>query len=152
MDSPEYAFDNKRRQYNSKLILKRLAELPHDSLKLLAVTQVDLFVPILKYVFGLAQVGGRCAVISTYRLSPLFYGHMPHQDLLLERVGKTALHELGHSIGLTHCRDRRCVMHTSTTIADTDFKQSNLCRTCLELCRWRLERSGCETDLSMPNF
>lgn len=152
MDSPKYAFDGKRGQYNSKLILKRLTELAHNSLKFLAITQVDLFVPILKYVFGLAQVGGQCAIISTYRLRPQFYGHEPNQDLLMDRIGKTALHEMGHSLGLTHCRDRRCVMHSSTNIADSDFKRSDFCPTCYELFRWQLENCGIRIKPRMPQF
>ena len=152
MDSLKYAFDEKRDQYNSKLILKRLTELPHNSLKFLAITTVDLFVPILKYVFGLAQVGGPCAIISTFRLRQQFYGHEPNQDLLLDRTGKTALHELGHSLGLTHCRDRRCVMHSSTNIADTDFKRSDFCPTCHELLRWQLENCGIRIKSRMPQI
>ena len=151
MDSLKYAFDEKRGQYNSKLILKRLTELPLNSLKFLAITEVDLFVPILKYVFGLAQVGGQCAIISTYRLRPPFYDHEPNQDLLMDRIGKTALHELGHSLGLlTHCRDRHCVMHSSTSIGDTDFKRSDFCPTCFELFRWQLENCGIRIKPRMP--
>ena len=152
MDSPEYAFDEKRKQYNSKLILKRLTKLPHNSLKHLAITRIDLFVPILKYVFGLAEVGGQCAIISTYRLRPQFYGDEPNRDLLMDRIGKTALHELGHSLSLTHCRDRRCVMHSSTNISDTDFKQSDFCPTCFELFRWQLENCGVRISPRMPQF
>ncbi len=152
MDSLKYAFDEKRDQYNSKLILKRLTERPHNSLKFLAITKVDLFVPILKYVFGLAQVGSQCAIISTYRLRPQFYDHEPDQNLLIDRIGKTALHELGHSLGLTHCRDRRCVMHSSTNIGDTDFKRSDFCPTCFELFRWQLENCGIRIKPRMPQF
>ena len=140
MDLPGYAFDENRGQYNSKVILKRLISLSRGQFRLLAVTPVDLFVPILKYVFGLAQVGGPCAIISTYRLYPQFYGGEPDRKLLMDRVGKTALHEFGHSLGLTHCRNRRCVMYSSVKIEDTDLKRSGFCSTCLELLRWYLER------------
>jgi archaemetzincin len=152
MESPTYAFDKKRCQHNSKLILKRLAGVAHDALKLLAITDVDLFVPILTYVFGLAEVGGPCAVISTNRLRPQFYGYPPNQVLLMERIEKTALHELGHSLGLIHCRDRRCVMHSSTSIADTDFKQSHFCPTCFEIFRWHIEDSGIRAGPHMPKI
>ena len=150
MDIPAYAFDEKRGQYNSKVILKRLMQFPHDCIRLLAVTQVDLFVPILKYVFGLAQVGGPCALISTYRLRPEFYGHDPDRDLFMARIGKTAMHELGHSLGLTHCRNRRCVMYSSTRINDTDLKRSDFCPTCFELFRWHLEKCRVEPNPYVP--
>ncbi len=140
IEGPEYAFDERRSQYNSKLILKNLIEhFPEDALKFMGVTQVDLFVPILKYVFGVAQLEGPCSVISLNRLRPQFYEAPPNPDLFIERVKKTALHELSHSLGLTHCRDRSCVMHSSTSINDTDYKKSLFCPTCFELFTWYLE-------------
>ena len=142
MGNPVYAYDKTRCQYNGKLILKRLLECyPRDTLRLIGVTHVDLYVPILKYVFGLAEMGGQCALISLHRLLPQFYNQSPNQDLLITRIEKTALHELGHCLSLTHCRDRRCAMHSSTRIEDTDFKQPEFCPTCFEIFRWRLEKS-----------
>ena len=142
LENPGYAYDEKRSQYDSKRILKHLIEtFPPDTLRLIGVTDVDLFVPILKYVYGLAQIEGECALISIYRLRPQFYEQPFNQGILLSRVEKTALHELGHTFGLTHCRDRRCVMHSSTRIKDTDFKHPNFCQTCLELLHWHLKRS-----------
>jgi archaemetzincin len=142
MENPRYAYDKGRAQYNSKLILKRLTGCcPLDSLGFMGVTQVDLFVPILKYVFGLAEIKGPCAVISTHRLRPEFYGEDPNPGLLLERMEKTALHELGHCFGISHCRDRRCVMYSSTGIEHTDFKKCDFCPTCFELFRWYVEKS-----------
>lgn len=139
-ENPQYAYDERRCQYNSRLILDRLLRCGHDTFGILGVIQVDLFVPIFKYVYGLALIGCQCAVISLHRLRPQFYDQPPNRDLLVVRAQKTALHEIGHSLGLTHCRDRRCVMYSSTRIADTDFKQSHYCPTCLELFTWHLER------------
>ncbi|MCG6880607.1 MAG: archaemetzincin family Zn-dependent metalloprotease [Deltaproteobacteria bacterium] len=142
MGDPSYAYDRKRGQYNSKKILKRLgACCPRGTFKIMGVTVVDLYVPILTFVFGAAQMSGRCAVISTRRLDPLFYQETKDRLLVLERVKKTALHELGHGMGLVHCRDRRCVMFSSTRIEDTDFKRSEFCYTCRELFRWQLEKA-----------
>ncbi len=141
VENPAYAFDAARCQYDSKAILKRLKRLhnPH-SLKILGVADVDLFIPILKYVFGLAEIQGRCAVISLVRLRPQFYDAPPDPELFLARLEKTALHELGHTFGLTHCRDRRCVMCSSTRIQDTDAKGRDFCPTCEELLAWHLGR------------
>ncbi|MEJ2364951.1 MAG: archaemetzincin family Zn-dependent metalloprotease [Deltaproteobacteria bacterium] len=140
MENPAYAQDPDREQYSCKPILQRLHRYcsPH-SWRVLAVTEKDLFVPILKYVFGAAQIEGRCAVISLHRLRPQFYGDEEDEQLLLERLVKTALHELGHSLGLTHCRRRTCVMYSSTRIDDTDAKMADFCPTCRELFRWRLQ-------------
>lgn len=141
MESPQYAYDKGRSQYNSKLILRRLIKhLSRDTFKFMGVTQVDLFVPILKYVFGVAQMEGPCSVISAHRLRPQFYDHPPNQPLFLDRVQKTALHELGHCFGLTHCRNRHCVMYSSTRIEDTDSKKIDFCPTCKDLFQWHLEK------------
>jgi len=142
MKSLEYAYDKGRAQYNATLILRRLLhQLPTNCIKFMGVTQVDLFVPILKYVFGVAQMQGPCAVISTHRLAPEFYEEAPNQALLLERVGKTALHELGHCFGLVHCRDRHCIMYSSTKIQDTDGKKMDFCPSCRNLFNWYLEQA-----------
>jgi archaemetzincin len=106
----------------------------------MGVTTLDLYVPILKYVFGLAEVNGQCALISTYRLRPEFYEQPGNDTLLLERTEKTALHELGHTLGLTHCRDRLCVMYSSTHIENTDQKNADFCRTCRDLFVWYLDK------------
>ena len=142
MDNPKYAYNETRSQYDSKLILRRLlGECPHNTLKFIGVTTVDLYVPILQFVFGLAQIEGKCSIVSLHRLYPQFYSRPADPDLLLKRVEKTVLHELGHTFGIIHCRDRRCVMYSSTRIEDTDFKQPIFCPTCSELFKWHLEKA-----------
>ena len=143
MENPRYAYNDTRCQYNSKLILKRLLQQsPRDTLRLMGVTSVDLYVPILKFVFGLAQIDGKCSIISLHRLWPQFYDQPANPDLFLSRVEKTALHELGHTFGITHCRDRRCVMFSSTRIEDTDIKCAEFCSTCFELFKWFVSKSS----------
>ena len=141
LENPRYAYNDTRFQYDSKLILKHLLQhSPHDSLRLVGVTAVDLYVPILQFVFGLAQIDGPCLIISLHRLSPEFYDQPSDRGLLLARVEKTVLHELGHTFGITHCRNRRCVMYSSTRIEDTDLKQPDFCPTCFELYQWYLKK------------
>lgn len=138
---PEYAYDRGRLQYNAKLILRRLiSQVPRDAFKFMGVAEVDLFVPILQYVFGVAQMEGPCSLISVYRLRPQFYERPPNRALFLERLQKTALHELGHCFGLTHCINRHCVMYSSTRIQDTDSKEIDFCPTCKGLFQWYLEK------------
>jgi archaemetzincin len=146
LKTPHDAFDPKREQYDSRSILRHLSRSRGNSLKVVGVTDVDLFVPVLKYVFGLAQVSDRCAVISIHRLRSQFYEAPPDNALLLERTMKTALHELGHSFGLTHCRVKRCVMFSSTRIADTDTKSDAFCPTCRDLFKWYRDKClACDT-------
>ena len=139
---PGYAFNQVRNQYDSKRILQSLVPLCGDNHWLIGVTGVDLYVSILKYVFGIAQIKGPCSIVSLYRLRPEFYEKPVDLPLLLSRLSKTALHELGHSVGLTHCRNRDCVMYSSVNIEDTDHKSIGYCPTCLELFQWFQEENG----------
>jgi archaemetzincin len=139
--NPRSAYDKKRCQYNSKLLLGHLVNCcPQDVLSFIGLTSLDLYIPILKYVYGLAQMEGRCCIVSLHRLDPQFYGLPPNPELYRLRAEKTVLHELGHCLGLTHCRNRSCVMYSSTTIAHTDHKKADFCPTCLELFKWHLEK------------
>jgi len=128
---PPESYEAGRNQYYSTKILKEmLKEVPEDALKLLGVTDKDLCIPILTYVFGEAQLGGMAAVVSLARLRQEHYGVAPDRPLLLERLRKESLHELGHTFGLIHCPSRECVMYLSNTVVDVDSKGRTFCRAC----------------------
>lgn len=128
---PPESFEARRNQYYSTKILKEmLGDVPKDALKLLGVTDRDLCIPILTYVFGEAQVGGTAAVVSLARLRQEHYGLAPNRPLLLERLRKESLHELGHTFGLVHCPLRECVMYLSNTVVDVDTRGREFCWGC----------------------
>ncbi|HII06843.1 MAG TPA: archaemetzincin family Zn-dependent metalloprotease [Methanotrichaceae archaeon] len=134
---PASAHVPERDQLDGATILQSLpAPEPGAGDALLGVIDEDLFVADLNFVFGL--VYGSRAIISLARLRQEFYSLSPNQDLFRERALKEAVHELGHVFGLPHCSDRRCVMHFSNSISDTDFKGWMYC----ERCREMLEDSG----------
>jgi len=131
MPDLEFAYDANRRQYASFPVLELLARLcPPDALKLLAITECDLFIPVLTFVFGHAQLGGRVGVVSFARLRQEFYGLAPHREVFLERAIKEALHETGHTFGLVHCADRNCAMSLATNVRQIDLKQAAFCPAC----------------------
>ena len=145
---PEMAFDSSRGQYNSTNLLGALLDAPmtadgrddgrdggRDDPRILGVASVDLFIPILTYVFGEAQLDGRAAVVSLYRLDNAHYGLPKNDDLLLDRLVKEAAHELGHTFGLVHCGDTSCVMRSSTYVEDIDVKSEKFCSACLPAVR-----------------
>jgi len=128
---PELAFDPSRGQYNSRILLAQLLQHHRqDADRLLGVAAVDLFIPVLTYVFGEAQFGGRAAVVSTYRLDNQLYGLRADRNLLFERLLKEAVHELGHTCSLIHCQIHPCVMMSSTYVENVDLKSERFCPRC----------------------
>ena len=130
LNDVNFALDPARDQYHSTLILAKLENIaPPGTLKLVAITDVDLFIPILTYVFGEAQLGGTSCVVSTHRLtegiSPISLPEDFHY-----RVIKEVVHELGHTFKLRHCPDNTCIMHYSRTVEDVDLKSKQFCRYC----------------------
>jgi archaemetzincin len=94
------------------------------------VTEADLAIPTLTFVFGQAQLDGQVAVLSLARLRQEFYGLPSDETLLRERVTKEVLHELGHTFGLTHCAESKCVMSLATHIGLVDNKEERYCTHC----------------------
>jgi len=128
---PERAFDLSRGQYNSRVLLKLLLDDPAAAAgKVIGVTGVDLFTPVLTYVFGEAQLEGRAAVVSYHRLRPEAYGLPEDPRLVASRLAIEAVHELGHTFGLLHCRESSCVMHASTYAEEIDLKTAAFCDDC----------------------
>jgi len=127
----EDALDAPRQQYHSTVILDRLrAHAPMNGSRLLGVAAVDLFVPIFTFVFGEAEVGGHCALASTYRLEEERYGLPGDDEKLHQRLVKESVHELGHTFGLRHCDHWRCVMASSHSVERVDVKSEDFCENC----------------------
>jgi archaemetzincin len=129
-ERPVHSFDARRQQHSSTHILKWLLETrPRHGAKIVGITDVDLFIPILTFVYGEAQLGGTAAVVSTARLAP-DDGFFGDRELLRARAVKETIHELGHTFGLVHCAQPECVMSRSVNIAQVDAKNGGLCRDC----------------------
>ncbi len=134
---PYAAFNPLRNQFNASILLERLAERKTSEKDiLLAISDIDLYCEGLNFIFGQADLYSRICVVSLYRLRPEFYISKSDKNIFLERTLKEAVHELGHILGLNHCKDLKCVMAFSNSLADTDTKESSFCDNCKNLIRW----------------
>ncbi len=137
-----FAMNKDRNQYHSTLILEKLAErVSSHTSKVLAITDVDLFIPILTYVYGEAQLGGISCIISTFRLN-METQHAASNRVISSRIVKEAIHELGHTFKLRHCPEKTCIMHYCRSINDVDRKSEQMCRHCRILLKDELKRRG----------
>lgn len=143
LEIPRRAFDEKRGQYQSVELMKMLSQIvPRDASRILGVTDVDLSIPMLSFLFGQAQFDGPVAVVSLCRLHQEFYGLPAQENLLRERTVKEVLHELGHTFGLVHCSEPTCAMSLATHIELVDAKAEQYCARCgLQLVE-RFSREG----------
>lgn len=128
-------YDPARKQYNANKLLKETENLARqDSQKTVGLFRVDIFIPILTFIFGQAFLNGNVAVASLYRLNNERYGMPKDNTLLANRFTKEIIHELGHTYGLKHCYNPGCVMLSSTYVEEIDQKNRDLCHKCrLEL-------------------
>ena len=130
LDISEF-YDPARRQYDGSALLRKIdRQFGSEGEMTLGLFSVDLFIPILTYIFGQAYLNGHAGIVSVYRLSNERYGLQPDEEILKERLRKEVIHELGHMFGLIHCSDPLCVMRSSTYVEDIDQKSPNLCIKC----------------------
>jgi len=131
MAIPDASFDLIRNQcYSTKILKEIIKEIPCDAEKILAVIDKDIFIPILTFVFGEAQLDGIAAIVSLTRLRQEYYHLRPDTNVLYERLHKESLHELGHTFGLVHCSSIDCAMYLSNTVRDIDRKGKVFCNDC----------------------
>jgi archaemetzincin len=126
-----HAYNPERRQYLASNLLASLNASPKEKdEKTIGIVDVDLYASRLNFVFGEADISSGTAIVSLCRLRQEYYGLASDKTLFLERATKEIIHELGHTFGLNHCPNARCVMHFSNSLADTDYKEVNFCNKC----------------------
>jgi archaemetzincin len=127
------SYSSERKQYHStKIIESAINKTESASGKILLITEADLYVPVLTFVFGEAQLGGNLSIVSVCRLHEEFYTGHTNEELFYERTKKEVLHELGHTFGLLHCFDWDCVMHSSNSVEEVDIKGNIYCKHCFD--------------------
>lgn len=119
--NPELAcFNTARKQFNSTCLLRKIEPVRIT----LGVIEHDLYAAGMNFVFGEAELNGSRAIVSVYRLKSFDRG------ITKERLLKEAIHEIGHVLGLKHCKNSYCVMRFSNSVADVDSKSLSFCSLC----------------------
>lgn len=139
-----------RQQYHSTELLEYLLTNNSDAIRILGIIAEDLYIPIFTFVFGEAQLEGKAAVISLFRPRGDAEGSTPSKSLLLKRLIKLGLHELGHTFGIGHCRQEGCLMGFSSNLDKLDQKQMAFCRYCQTLLCDAFRQLGLACQVKMP--
>jgi archaemetzincin len=132
MALPKHAYYAPRGRYRAEKLLVFLeAHVPAGARRILGVTAVDISTSKPPYadwgVLGLAGVSAPSAVISSLRCKRRSAGSS-HATI---RLGKTAVHEIGHTFGLGHCSSRGCLMEDAQGSVLTTDRERDLCTDCL---------------------
>lgn len=125
-------FSADRKQYFSTGFLNQAIGQTKDiEGKILIITELDIYVPVLTFLFGEAQLNGKHSIVSFCRLHEEFYSEKGNKKLFFDRALKEVYHELGHNYGLIHCHDWDCVMHSSNSVEEVDIKGHYYCPKCI---------------------
>ncbi len=131
-------------QYEVGPILDRLQkDVPDDALAVVGLTHLDLYpAPSWGFVFGMADLSHRVAVVSFSRLHPSFWGLEPTPDNMHQarlRLLRVLAHEVSHTLGIHHCLAFRCVMNGCNSLREHDRAPVHLCPLCMAKLAWRLD-------------
>lgn len=127
-----FAYDKIRKQYFADPVLLYLKLSNIEGEKIIGVTDKDIFTFGFNFIFGKAELNGKFGIVSTFRLAS------SREKKFFERVAKEINHELGHTFGLVHCENNKCVMNFSNTVEDTDIKNYFFCSICRGKYEFRL--------------
>lgn len=124
VELPDDAYVPLRGQFDATIIIKKLAGIADGAPFKLGIIARDLCSPILSFVYGESQLGGKAALVSLHRL----FDDDP--ETYYQRAAKISLHEVGHLLGLGHCWEHFCIMRFSSNIEALDMLSIGFCPAC----------------------
>lgn len=121
---PKTALNHNKNRYRADSILKYLTQINNTSTFLIGLTASDISTTkngIQDWgVMGLGYCPGSVCVASSYRLK---------NTNKAEQLFKVAIHELGHTQGLPHCKEKTCFTRDANGKNPTDEEKA-FCEAC----------------------
>jgi archaemetzincin len=123
---PQRAYYKPRNRYKADTILVILNNTTANGEHTVALTNKDIStdngpgIPDWG-VMGLALIGGKPCVASTFRVS---------KTNVKQQYFKVVIHELGHTQGLKHCPDKTCIMTDAEGKNNTE-NEKGFCKKCV---------------------
>lgn len=136
---PRFAYYRPRRRYRAEKLLTYLGRVaPKTAYRVLGLTAVDISTTkgsIYDWgIMGLADLSGRRCIISRHRCAR----GSKNRTHARHRLAKTAVHEIGHTLGLDHCPNRGCLLESGKGSNKTTDREYVLCNRCIR----ELRRKG----------
>lgn len=138
---PSFLNTTKGERYSADSTIKWLSSMVNDSVShVVGLTHKDIYTtiadknghikePSYKYavwgIFGYGFCPGRSAVVSDYRLLTNDIKIFQH------RLRTVVIHEIGHNLGLPHCKETNCIMNDANEkIQTVDNSADDYCASC----------------------
>jgi len=118
------SYDPVKKQYNAASFFAEANYPDYDSL--LLVTDTDMYFGPLNYVFG--HYNENKGLVSLRRIDPTWDARDDPQAFR-DRLLNESVHQLGHTLGLAHCK-KDCVMSHVSDVIDIDRRTNNFCNPC----------------------
>jgi archaemetzincin len=132
---PKRAYYVPRNRYRADTLIYLLRSNTKDGHVTIGLTSKDISSDkgsIIDFgIMGLGFQPGKSCVVSPFRLS---------KNNLKDQFFKVAIHELGHTQGLSHCPDKTCIM-TDANSKNTTENETGFCKKCnafLKVKGWRI--------------
>lgn len=106
-----------------------------DAVATIGLVSCDLWPGNLNWVFGEALMETRVAVWSLYRMGDPRASEESYRLCLLRTV-KTAVHEIGHVLGMPHCSEYECGMNGTRSLEEHDRRLLEFCPECQAKIWW----------------
>ena len=123
-----------RGRYRADNILEWIEGVATTTGKWMGVTDVDIVTKKGNNenwgILGLGSIDGRASVLSTFRMKRKWENGGAPEALVRDRLWKTAVHELGHTLGLPHCAVKGCIMEDAHGTVRTSDGETGLCPDC----------------------